>query len=169
MKNNLSIFIFFIVTNIGFGQKPEPNKSNTEGLYFECTCFLDQFSYSLEAVYFSSSDINNYIDIKLDMDEEQIYEAPQYVNTTAQNGSSNGEIIQLPVAYVSSAKPMVEAVFLTDCTHSYYIRGIGIEGIEFEKQLVTPSNGMVTYPFTSANQAFEEGRIRYFSDFTIQW
>ena len=121
----------------------------------------------------------NYIPITKDGVSEE-FVAPQFVKShpTDCDNSTGGTIVeQEPVAYVSGTKARVKACFLTDCTHSYYIRGLGeyisvnqtSVRIEFPKQMVTPSLGQVVYDWRDASIPFVLHKVKYFEKFTIQW
>lgn len=138
-----------------------------------------QYGHCLKEVHFGGVQNTNYIPITKDSGMGE-YLAPQFVkdHPSGCDNSTGGTIIeQEPVAYVSGTKARVKACFITDCTHSYYIRGLGltITGnnvetiLEFPMQLVTPSGGEVVYKWTDADRVFVQNQVKYFEKFTIKW
>ena len=134
-----------------------------------------QYGHCLTEVHFGGDEGVNYIPIRKD-DSSGNYTAPQLVKSH-DNGCENsigGTIIeQEPVAYVSGTKARVKAVFDTDCTHLYYIRGIGPNistgQIIFPMQLVQPNNGQAIYNWRDASESFVNNKVKYFSKFKINW
>ncbi len=134
-----------------------------------------QYGHCLKEVHFGGTIGNNYIPIAKD-DSSGDYMAPQFVKSHP-NGCDNstGGVIdkQDPVAYVSGTKAEVKACFNTDCTHSYYIRGLGptisTGQIIFPQQMVTPSNGQVIYDWKDADRTFVSNKVKHFDKFKITW
>ena len=133
-----------------------------------------RYGHCLKEVHFGGIPNTNYIPITKD-DSSGEYDAPQFVKTYPGGCDvSNGNIVeQEPVAYVRGIKARVKACFLSDCTHSYYIRGMGppISGgqIVFPMQMVTPSGGQVIYDWMDASIPFVLHKVKYFENFTIKW
>ncbi len=134
------------------------------------------YGHCLLQVHFSGGVNTNYIPIKKD-NGMGIYSAPQFVKSHPGGclNSSGGSIVQDdPVAYVSGTKAKVKAVFETDCTHSYFIRGMGPtlkngNQIIFNPQQVTPMNGLVEYSWNDANISFTSDGAKYYEEFEILW
>jgi len=84
----------------------------------------------------------------------------------ADDGTTN------PAAFPSGATLETTATLQFVCVIppvNLYIRGFGPEGIDFPAQIATAVGDVFTYPTTPADQPFEDNKVRYFEDFTINW
>lgn len=127
--------------------------------FFYANSFCQNFTYAKvipKTVSFSGS-------ITIKKDEGGNYSAPQW-------SSSNST--QSPVAYVSGTAPTVSATFTTTCSNipsSVYIRGTSSDSTLFAQKNVTISGTTFTYPSTTGSKVFQQGVVRFFDPYTINW
>lgn len=173
-KIYLLFYVLFLISATLVAQTNETKKSmrGNLGLNFECTPVEDNTcNHCLEAVTFSSTEPDDFVGIRYDIQQEQVFEAPHFVNVYAGecSESAGSNTVRFPVAYLSGARPKVEAVFLTDCIETHFIRGMASNGMQFPPQQVFPQNGKATYLCNTANIPFETGQVQYFPHFVIEW
>jgi hypothetical protein len=92
---------------------------------------------------------------------------------TPQWSSSNS--INAPVAYISGTSPTVSSSFSLTCSSIpdyVWIKGTGPDSIEFPATKVmvgTTSAHLINYPATKGSKTFDNGTVRFFKPFLINW
>lgn len=84
----------------------------------------------------------------------------------ADDGTNN------PAAFTSGSLLEAAATLQFVCDNTpemLYLKGFGPEGIDFPAKPITAVGDIFTYPTTAATQPFEDNKIRYFANFTINW
>jgi len=118
------------------------------------------YSYDLMEVSFIAEINSGYAVVNTDYNEP--YTRPHYI---ADTGESK------PVAYISGSFPKLEVVIATDCD-SVFVRGMN-EYMTFtmpqgSPAAITGPEGRVSIAVTAID-SFEEGRIKFYENFIIQW
>ena len=137
-----------------------------------CQTTVFEYAYNLEELSFVNEVGNGYVTIYHDDNINVQYQPPHFIQTP---------IIRKPVAWSSGNSLEVEVVISSDCP-SFYVKGEAVvqEGETIYFSMPSPEDGSDVSPSITqldgmntvrliSTSSFEQGRIRYIENFTINW